>query len=160
MLLPLHLPLPGLRAASTLNIQRPSSVRFIPPPSASAVVDATAWRAAAAAHRQRVLHLTGGALAAPSSSESSAAVERASQANKERAAGLTRASHPVYNFLFTYYSFDPGLLLRYSAGLGVTLPCVCFEGVLGFPILPLVWNLPLRPHHPGEHRQGSGDNIA
>ena len=121
MLLPLHLPLPGLRAASTLNIQRPSSVRFIPPPSASAVVDATAWRAAAAAHRQRVLHLTGGALAAPSSSESSAAVERASQANKERAAGLTRASHPVYNFLFTYYAFDPHLLLRFSPGLGRTL---------------------------------------
>ena len=40
-------------------------------------------------------------------------------AHRERA---TRGmKHPVYDFLFTYYSFRSGHLLRWSPGLGVTL---------------------------------------
>ena len=74
------------------------------------VLDAPAWRVAAATHRERVLKLCNGALAADPL-----------ELKQQRAAGLKRNNHPIYNFLFVYYSFDPNLLLRYSPGLGVTL---------------------------------------
>lgn len=78
--------------------------------SRGAIIDAPAWRAAAAAHRLRILSLTGGSLA-----------EESATKEERRAAGVQRATHPIYNFIFTYYSFDPGLLLKYSPGTDVTL---------------------------------------
>ena len=69
-------------------------------------VDAPTWRAAAVAHRERVLRLCNGALA-----------DDPSEPNQQRAAGLRRANHPIYNFLFVYYSFDPALLLDAKGAL-------------------------------------------
>lgn len=60
------------------------------------IIEAPAWREAAEAHRERVLALLGGSIAHD-------------------------AAHPIFNFLFTYYSFDPKLLLRYSPGAGALL---------------------------------------
>lgn len=56
----------------------------------------TVWRAAADAHVRRTLGLVGG----------STAHDR---------------SHPVYNFIFQYYSFDPKVLARWTPGPGVVL---------------------------------------
>ena len=60
------------------------------------VLDGPAWREAARLSRERVLRLLGGSLDVD-------------------------GQHPIYNFIFTYYSFDPKLLLRYSPGIGVRL---------------------------------------
>jgi len=68
-----------------------------PHPASLRVLDAPAWREAAEVHRNRILSLLGGSL-------------------DTAARDLT---HPIYNFLFIYYSFDPKLLLRYSPGAGV-----------------------------------------
>lgn len=59
-------------------------------------VPAATWRAAAEAHRERVLKLVHGSV-------------------------RVDPAHPVFNFLFKYYSFDAKLLLRYSAGSGSLL---------------------------------------
>ena len=87
-----------------------SGLQMCAPATPIEALSAACWRSRAAAHRARVLTLTGGALAADPL-----------ETNQQRAAGRRRAEHPVYNFLFTYYSFDPNLLLKYSPGLGVTL---------------------------------------
>ena len=56
--------------------------------------------------------------------------EQAREAHHERlrpwvearqARRLRGESHPVWDFLFEYYSFKPGQLIRYSPGLGVTI---------------------------------------
>ena len=62
------------------------------------VLDSSAWRPAAAAHRDRVLALLGG-----------------------RTPEAIDLAHPVYNFLLKYYSFDRKVLLKYSPGAGPTL---------------------------------------
>ncbi|KAL1498599.1 hypothetical protein AB1Y20_013914 [Prymnesium parvum] len=56
----------------------------------------SAWRPAAEAHQRRVLSLVGGSI-------------------------VHDPAHPIFNFLFEYYSFDRNLLLRWSPGPGVTL---------------------------------------
>jgi hypothetical protein len=66
---------------------------------ASEVVDAVIWRAEAEAHAERADTLTAG--------------------RRERAArGQT---HPVDDFLYTYYSYRPSLLRRWHPGRGVEL---------------------------------------
>jgi hypothetical protein len=57
------------------------------------------WRAREAAHRGRLSPWV--------------------EAHRSRRAGAV--SHPVIDFLFTYYSFRPGQLLRWSPGVGVVL---------------------------------------
>ena len=61
------------------------------------VLDEAEWRARAAAHEARVDALVGDHLA-------------------RRGAGV---KHPVHDFLFTYYSFRPAQLRRWSPGFGV-----------------------------------------
>ncbi len=61
------------------------------------VLDETVWRAREAAHEARVDALVGDHLA-------------------RRQQGM---KHPVHDFLFTYYSFRPAQLRRWSAGFGV-----------------------------------------
>jgi hypothetical protein len=63
------------------------------------VLDEPAWRARAEAHEARVDALVGDHLA-------------------RRGSGL---KHPVHDFLFTYYSFRPAQLRRWSPGYGVAL---------------------------------------
>src|SRR5690349_724062 len=66
----------------------------------SSTVDALpqeAWAAAAAAHEERIDRYVAPHLA-------------------RRAAGL---QHPVFDFLFTYYSFRPAQLRRWTPGFGV-----------------------------------------
>ena len=63
------------------------------------VLEEAVWRARAAAHEARVDALVGDHLA-------------------RRQAG---AKHPVHDFLFTYYSFRPAQLRRWSPGYGVEL---------------------------------------
>jgi hypothetical protein len=63
------------------------------------VLDAGTWRARRAAHEARVDAWTAG--------------------HRERAARGQR--HPVEDFLFTYYSYRPGRLRRWSPGAGVVL---------------------------------------
>ena len=63
------------------------------------VLDEAVWRARAAAHEARVDELVGEHLA-------------------RRQSG---AKHPVHDFLFTYYSFRPAQLRRWSPGYGVAL---------------------------------------
>jgi len=60
----------------------------------------TDWRAMRKAHQERV--------------DAWMAPHRARRARGER--------HPVYDFLFEYYSFPPARLRRWSPGAGVTLP--------------------------------------
>ena len=55
-------------------------------------LDARTWRAAAARHRERVLDLVHGSVDID-------------------------ARHPVFNFLFVYYSFERETLLRFSPGM-------------------------------------------
>ena len=64
-----------------------------------AVLDEAVWRARAAAHEARVDALVGDHLA-------------------RRQHGV---KHPVHDFLFTYYSFRPAQLRRWSPGYGVVL---------------------------------------
>ena len=73
-------------------------VRLVLPPrhALKATLDASSWRQSALEHKARIAALVGD----PSH------IDR---------------RHPVYNFIFTYYSFDPKLLLRYSAGQNVLL---------------------------------------
>ncbi len=63
------------------------------------VLDEAVWRARAAAHEARVDALVGDHLA-------------------RRSNGV---KHPVHDFLFTYYSFRPAQLRRWSPGYGVRL---------------------------------------
>jgi len=63
------------------------------------VLEEAAWRARAAAHEARVDALVGDHLA-------------------RRRSGV---KHPVHDFLFTYYSFRPAQLRRWSPGYGVAL---------------------------------------
>jgi hypothetical protein len=63
------------------------------------VLDEAAWRARAAAHEERVDALVGDHLT-------------------RRQDGV---KHPVHDFLFTYYSFRPAHLRRWSPGYGVEL---------------------------------------
>lgn len=63
------------------------------------VLDEAVWRARAAAHEARVDVLVGDHLA-------------------RRSSGV---KHPVHDFLFTYYSFRPAQLRRWSPGYGVAL---------------------------------------
>ena len=70
-------------------------------------LEPSVWRAAAEAHRTRVLDLVHG----------SVAIDKA---------------HPVFNFLFGYYAFEPKQLLRYSPGADVELAGVA-------PEEPLLW---------------------
>ena len=62
------------------------------------VLDEAAWRARSAAHGARVDALMGDHLA-------------------RRGAGV---KHPVHDFLFTYYSFRPAQLRRWSPGTAST----------------------------------------
>ena len=64
------------------------------------VLDDAVWRARAAAHEARVDALVGDHLA-------------------RRGAGV---KHPVHDFLFTYYSFRPAQLRRWSPGSVVSTP--------------------------------------
>ena len=57
-----------------------------------AVLPAVEWRAAAAVHRERMLNLVDGTIDVD-------------------------PMHPIFNFLFQYYSFDKKLLLKWSPGL-------------------------------------------
>ena len=59
-----------------------------------AVLPAVEWRAAAAVHRERMLNLVDGTIDVD-------------------------PMHPIFNFLFQYYSFDHGLLLKWSPGMNV-----------------------------------------
>lgn len=68
----------------------------VPPPALASRLAASSWRPAAEAHERRVLSLLGGSL-------------------------LHDPRHPIFNFLFEYYSFDRKLLLRWSPGPGVGL---------------------------------------
>jgi hypothetical protein len=71
------------------------------------VLEPLLWREAAVSHRDRVLSLCHCSPA---------------NADGESLAGLDiDPSHPIFNFIFTYYSFDPKVLLKFSAGPGVTL---------------------------------------
>ncbi|GAA5154104.1 hypothetical protein GCM10025768_24780 [Microbacterium pseudoresistens] len=63
------------------------------------VLDAAEWRARAAAHAERANALTAG----------------------HRARRSRRETHPVEDFLFTYYSYRPSQLRRWHPGAGVTL---------------------------------------
>ena len=67
----------------------------LPPLSSLRVLDAHAWRPMAEQHKQRVLSLC-------------------DPSNIDR-------RHPIFNFIFTYYAFDPKLLLRFSPGTGVLI---------------------------------------
>lgn len=49
---------------------------------------------------------------------------------KRMAAGR---KHPVYDFLFTYYQYRPGQLLRWHPGLGVSLLGRAADEYLGYP---------------------------
>ncbi|MEV4598273.1 3-methyladenine DNA glycosylase [Amycolatopsis sp. NPDC049253] len=68
-------------------------------PTGLVALDEEVWRARAAAHEARVDELTGEHLA-------------------RRRDGV---KHPVHDFLFTYYSFRPTQLRRWSPGYGVAL---------------------------------------
>ncbi len=63
------------------------------------VLEAGEWQTRAAAHRARLAPFVDAHLARRS----------------------RREKHPVYDFLFEYYSFRPALLLRWSPGIGVEL---------------------------------------
>ncbi len=69
------------------------------------VLEDVAWRARAAAHEARVDALVGDHLA-------------------RRRDGV---KHPVHDFLFTYYSFRPAQLRRWSPGYGVVCLRTCHE---------------------------------
>jgi hypothetical protein len=69
------------------------------PPTTLVVLDEPVWRARLAAHEARVDALVGDHLA-------------------RRRSGV---KHPVHDFLFTYYSFRPARLRRWSPGYGVAL---------------------------------------
>ncbi|MFF0490410.1 3-methyladenine DNA glycosylase [Nocardia sp. NPDC004068] len=69
------------------------------------------WRARAAAHRQRVADLAGPYL-------------------RRRADGAT---HPVFDFLFTYYGHKPAQLRRWHPGYGVALDNAAeYDGARGY----------------------------
>lgn len=68
-------------------------------PAAPTVLAESTWQARESAHRERVLRWTG--------------------PHRERAAA--GESHPVLDFLFTYYSERPSRLERWSPGAGVAL---------------------------------------
>ncbi len=63
------------------------------------VIPLDGWKARAAEHRQRILSVAGPYLS-------------------ER---RTSTGHPVYDFLFTYYSFRPKHLLAWTPGIGTVL---------------------------------------
>ena len=65
----------------------------------SAVLSPAAWRARADAHAERADALTA----------------------DHRARAVTGEKHPVWDFLFTYYSYKPAQLRRWHPGAGVTL---------------------------------------
>ncbi|MGW4488890.1 3-methyladenine DNA glycosylase [Amycolatopsis sp. NPDC004368] len=73
----------------------------MPPPKTQSevVLDEPVWRARVAAHEQRVDELL-------------------AEHRQRRRAGV---KHPVHDFLFTYYSFRPNQLRRWSPGYGVVL---------------------------------------
>ena len=75
----------------------PDAVPVLDPQVELVVLDEAVWRARAAAHEARVDALVGDHLA-------------------RRGAGV---KHPVHDFLFTYYSFRPAQLRRWSPGFGV-----------------------------------------
>jgi hypothetical protein len=75
----------------------PDAVQVLDPRIRLVVLDEAAWRARAAAHEARVDALVGDHLA-------------------RRQHGV---KHPVHDFLFTYYSFRPAQLRRWSPGYGV-----------------------------------------
>jgi hypothetical protein len=72
---------------------------MVPPTSASSSLAPAAWRAREQAHQRRADAFTRG--------------------YRERAG--TTATHPVDDFLFTYYPLRPGLLRRWHPGSGVVL---------------------------------------
>jgi hypothetical protein len=74
-------------------------VPVLDPPRDLAALDEPVWRARAAAHEARVDALLGEHL-------------------DRRRVGV---KHPVHDFLFTYYSFRPAQLRRWSPGYGVRL---------------------------------------
>lgn len=63
------------------------------------LLDATEWRAREAAHSERAYTLTA----------------------EHRARASRQESHPIWDFLFTYYSYKPGILNRWHPGVGVEL---------------------------------------
>jgi hypothetical protein len=49
---------------------------------------------------------------------------------EDRLSRMSRAEkHPVYDFLFEYYSFRPAHLLRWTPGFGIVLDSACLEDV-------------------------------
>ncbi|MBP2368232.1 3-methyladenine DNA glycosylase [Pseudonocardia parietis] len=81
------------------------------PTGGSTVLDSAAWRARATAHRQRVSAWTG--------------------PHRERR--RRGEAHPVWDFLFTYYSHRPALLERWDAGPGTVLTGAGAEAFLDRP---------------------------
>jgi hypothetical protein len=69
------------------------------PATAATVLEAAEWRAAAEAHRDRADALTAG----------------------RRARAAVGETHPVEDFLFTYYSYKPAVLRRWHPGAGPEL---------------------------------------
>jgi hypothetical protein len=69
------------------------------------------WRARRTAHEERVAHWI--------------------EPHHQRAS--RHQPHPVYDFLFEYYSFRPGWLRRWHPGLGTALEGVAAREYLGFP---------------------------
>ena len=67
-------------------------------PAHLASLEPSAWRPAATAHRDRMLELVHGSLAANGELQQH------------------DPSHPIFNFIFDYYSFDRKMLLRWSPG--------------------------------------------
>lgn len=68
-------------------------------PRTRALLDAADWRAREAAHIERAHALTA----------------------EHRARASRQESHPIWDFLFTYYSYKPGILNRWHPGAGVEL---------------------------------------
>ncbi len=90
----------GLAADShTRTRSYPDSVPSVDSETELVVLDEAVWRARAEAHEARVDGLVGDHLA-------------------RRRDGV---KHPVHDFLFTYYSFRPAQLRRWSPGYGVAL---------------------------------------
>ncbi|MFE7797249.1 3-methyladenine DNA glycosylase [Nocardia sp. NPDC057440] len=100
------------------------------------------WRADAAAHRARLDELVGPYL-------------------ERRAAG---SSHPVIDFLFTYYGHKPAQLRRWHPGYGVALAGAAeYEGARGYHRVALPGDLDANPStvEPGaDHDSPAGDRDS
>lgn len=83
------------------------------------VLDAADWQGREAAHLERAHALTA----------------------EHRARASRQETHPIWDFLFTYYSYKPGILNRWHPGAGVEL-----EGAVDTPRAAWRWHMPGRAH--------------